>query len=134
MSPYRLRNVLILSLLLAPLAACGGDADGGRKSDTRAEVGESGLDDAGAPLRGGRLVYGLEAESSDGWCLPEARLAISGLMVQWALYDSLTGEEVRWGLENLKIDDKRIDELGLKGVMQPINTSCQDHAGAHSAR
>jgi peptide/nickel transport system substrate-binding protein len=84
----RLSGALVV---LALLAACGGSADDAvDQADTRAEVGESGLEEAGAPVRGGRLVYGLEAESSDGWCLPEARLAISGLMVQWALYDSLT--------------------------------------------
>jgi peptide/nickel transport system substrate-binding protein len=78
-------------IAFALLAACGGGGDdAGDQSDTRDQVGESGLAEAGVPLRGGRLVYGLEAESSDGWCLPEARLAISGLMVQWALYDSLT--------------------------------------------
>jgi peptide/nickel transport system substrate-binding protein len=76
-------------MAFALLVACGGD-DAGKKPDARAEVGESGLAGAGLPVRGGRLVYGLEAESADGWCLPEAQLAISGLMVQWALYDPLT--------------------------------------------
>ena len=77
-------------MAFALLAACGGGDGAGEPSDTRSEKGESGLADAGLPVRGGRLVYGLEAESADGFCLPEAQLAISGLMVQWALYDSLT--------------------------------------------
>ncbi|MEO5699570.1 MAG: ABC transporter substrate-binding protein [Casimicrobiaceae bacterium] len=47
---------------------------------------------------------------------------------------TLTGEQVREGLENLKIDDKRIAELGLTGVMRPLATSCRDHEGAHVAR
>ncbi len=52
---------------------------------------ESGLDDTGEPQRGGQLVYGLEAEVSDkGYCLPEAELAISGMQVARALYDTLT--------------------------------------------
>ena len=52
---------------------------------------ESGLDQAGKPVRGGQLVYGLEAEVSDkGYCLPEAELAISGMQVARALYDTLT--------------------------------------------
>lgn len=46
----------------------------------------------------------------------------------------LTGEQVRWGLENLALDQKRLDALGFAGVMRPISTSCRDHAGAHSAR
>jgi peptide/nickel transport system substrate-binding protein len=81
-------GVMALTLLAACVA--GGDDKANENSDTRSEKGESGLADAGRPVRGGRLVYGLEAESDDGWCLPEAQLAISGLMVQWALYDSLT--------------------------------------------
>jgi peptide/nickel transport system substrate-binding protein len=77
------------------LAACGGkDADSGsgaaREGNTRSEKGESGLADAGAPVRGGRLVYALEAESSGGFCLPEARLNVSGVMVRTAIYDTLT--------------------------------------------
>ncbi|MEW5879815.1 MAG: ABC transporter substrate-binding protein [Pseudomonadota bacterium] len=46
----------------------------------------------------------------------------------------LTGEQVRWGLENLALDQKRLDALGFAGVMRPISTSCRDHAGAHYAR
>ncbi|MFN3565573.1 MAG: ABC transporter substrate-binding protein, partial [Burkholderiaceae bacterium] len=46
----------------------------------------------------------------------------------------LTGEQVRWGLENLALDQKRLDALGFAGVMRPISTSCRDHAGAHAAR
>lgn len=52
---------------------------------------ESGLDGVGDPQRGGQLVYGLEAEVSEkGYCLPEAELAISGMQVARALYDTLT--------------------------------------------
>ncbi|HEY7070559.1 MAG TPA: ABC transporter substrate-binding protein [Acidimicrobiales bacterium] len=39
---------------------------------------------------GGKVVYGLEAETADGWCLPEAQLAISGIMVARTVYDTLT--------------------------------------------
>jgi peptide/nickel transport system substrate-binding protein len=74
------------------LAACGQDADSSadKQSDTRSEKGESGLTDAGDPVRGGRLVYAIEGESSGGFCLPEARLAVSGQLVRAALYDTLT--------------------------------------------
>ncbi len=51
---------------------------------------ESGLEDAGEPQRGGKLTYGIEADSTAGWCLSEAQLAISGMMVVRALYDTLT--------------------------------------------
>jgi peptide/nickel transport system substrate-binding protein len=47
-------------------------------------------EDAGTPQPGGKVVYGLEAETTNGWCLPEGQLAISGIMVARALYDTLT--------------------------------------------
>jgi branched-chain amino acid transport system substrate-binding protein len=46
----------------------------------------------------------------------------------------MTGEQVRWGLENLALDQKRLDALGFSGVMRPISTSCQDHMGSTWAR
>ncbi|HLS85826.1 MAG TPA: ABC transporter substrate-binding protein [Burkholderiales bacterium] len=45
----------------------------------------------------------------------------------------LTGEQVRWGLENLHIDEAAIKRLGLTGFMTPVSTSCVDHAGARTA-
>jgi branched-chain amino acid transport system substrate-binding protein len=41
----------------------------------------------------------------------------------------LKGEEVRWGLENLAIDEAAIKRLGFSGFMTPISTSCVDHRG-----
>ncbi|MCK9984009.1 MAG: branched-chain amino acid transport system substrate-binding protein [Azoarcus sp.] len=46
----------------------------------------------------------------------------------------MTGEQVRWGLENLNVDEKRIGELGLAGLIRPIKTSCTDHMGSTSVR
>jgi len=46
----------------------------------------------------------------------------------------MTGEQVRWGMENLVLDQKRLDALGFTGVMQPLSTSCADHMGSTSAR
>jgi branched-chain amino acid transport system substrate-binding protein len=46
----------------------------------------------------------------------------------------VTGEEVRWGAENLNIDAARIKAMGMDGMIQPIKTSCSDHEGARSAR
>ena len=46
----------------------------------------------------------------------------------------MTGEQVRWGLENLALDQKKLDALGFAGVMRPISTSCADHMGANWAR
>ena len=46
----------------------------------------------------------------------------------------VTSEQVRWGMENLDLDQKRLDELGFANVMRPIKTSCADHMGSTWAR
>ncbi len=46
----------------------------------------------------------------------------------------MTGEQVRWGLENLALDDKKLSGLGLTGVIRPISTSCTDHQGSSWVR
>jgi branched-chain amino acid transport system substrate-binding protein len=65
-----------------------------------------------------------------------AMLGVEGVRQAQLRYGSrpLTGEEVRYGLENLNIDAKRIDALGLTGVMRPLATNCRDHEGARVAR
>ena len=46
----------------------------------------------------------------------------------------ITGEQARWGYENLNLTQAKLDALGFKGVLRPISTSCQDHMGANWAR
>jgi branched-chain amino acid transport system substrate-binding protein len=46
----------------------------------------------------------------------------------------LTGEQVRWGFENLDITEARIKEIGFEGMVRPIKMSCQDHQGGDVAR
>jgi branched-chain amino acid transport system substrate-binding protein len=46
----------------------------------------------------------------------------------------MTGEQARWGYENLALDQKKLDALGFAGVMRPISTSCADHRGSVWAR
>ncbi|MCK6420609.1 MAG: ABC transporter substrate-binding protein [Aquabacterium sp.] len=46
----------------------------------------------------------------------------------------MTGEQARWGYENLNLTQAKLDALGLKGVMRPVSTSCADHLGATWAR
>jgi branched-chain amino acid transport system substrate-binding protein len=46
----------------------------------------------------------------------------------------MSGEQVRWGLENLNLTQPKLDALGFAGVMRPISTSCVDHMGASWAR
>ena len=43
----------------------------------------------------------------------------------------LTGEEVRWGFENLNITAERLKELGMDGMVPPMQVSCADHEGDH---
>ncbi|QXC62086.1 ABC transporter substrate-binding protein [Aquihabitans sp. G128] len=78
-------------------SACGGASEGSKKGGEKladkkldAAAGESGLDKAGEPKRGGKLVYGLEADTNGGFCLSEGQLAISGMMIVRAVYDTLT--------------------------------------------
>ncbi len=44
---------------------------------------------ASSPKPGGSVTYGLEAETGGGWCPSSARLAISGIEVGAAIYDTL---------------------------------------------
>jgi branched-chain amino acid transport system substrate-binding protein len=46
----------------------------------------------------------------------------------------LTGEEVRWGFENIDIDEPRLKELGAFGLMQQLKLSCEDHEGGGAVR
>jgi branched-chain amino acid transport system substrate-binding protein len=46
----------------------------------------------------------------------------------------MTGEQIRWGLENLNLSAERINELGFAGMLKPIKLTCQDHQGADEAR
>jgi branched-chain amino acid transport system substrate-binding protein len=41
----------------------------------------------------------------------------------------LTGEQVRWGLENLDITAARVTELGAEGLVTPMKISCENHGG-----
>ena len=46
----------------------------------------------------------------------------------------MSGEQVRWGLENLALDQKKVDALGFAGIMRPVSTTCADHSGPAFAR
>lgn len=46
----------------------------------------------------------------------------------------MTGEQARWGYENLNITRARLGQLGFTGVLSPIQTSCADHMGSSWAR
>ncbi len=42
----------------------------------------------------------------------------------------MTGEQARWGYENLNLTQAKLDALGFKDVLRPISTSCADHMGS----
>ena len=93
------RAAAVVALAMVATACGGGDDDGGDGSTSG--------EDAGTPTPGGTVVYGLEAETTDGWCLPEAQLAISGIMVAQSIYDTLTrpnadGEIEPWLAESVE--------------------------------
>jgi branched-chain amino acid transport system substrate-binding protein len=69
--------------------------------------------------------------------LSQAMLAVEGVRRAQERYGKgkvMTGEQTRWGLENLALDQAKLDALGFKGVMRPISTSCTDHRGSTWAR
>src|SRR5207245_1127755 len=58
-----------------------------------------------------------------------AMFAVEAIRTAMAQYGNkpMTGEQVRWGVEHLNLTDKRVEELGMKGVTHPVKVSCEDH-------
>ena len=46
----------------------------------------------------------------------------------------MTGEQIRWGFENLNVDDARQKALGAFGMFPPVKTSCDDHEGSGAVK
>ena len=42
---------------------------------------------------------------------------------------TLTGDEIRWGFEHLKLDPARVEALGAKGLFHSINVTWDNHEG-----
>lgn len=66
-----------------------------------------------------------------------AMLAVEGVRQAQERYGKgkpMTGEQARWGYENLNLTQPKLDALGFKGVMRPVSTSCADHMGSAWAR
>jgi branched-chain amino acid transport system substrate-binding protein len=40
-----------------------------------------------------------------------------------------TKEQIRWGFENLDLTEKRLEELGFKGMVRPLKVTCENHEG-----
>ena len=46
----------------------------------------------------------------------------------------MTGEEVRWGLENIDLTEAYLESIGATGLLPPMKLSCSDHEGSGKAR
>ena len=46
----------------------------------------------------------------------------------------MTGEQIRWGMENLNVDEARQKALGALGMFPPVKTSCDDHEGSGAVK
>jgi len=45
----------------------------------------------------------------------------------------VNAEQLRWGFENLKLDEDRLAQIGMTGMVAPFSLSCRDHSGSGSA-
>jgi branched-chain amino acid transport system substrate-binding protein len=46
----------------------------------------------------------------------------------------LTGAQVKWGLEHLRLPPAYLKELGAEGLIPPLTLSCRDHEGGGSVK
>jgi peptide/nickel transport system substrate-binding protein len=85
--------VAAIAALSVIASACGSSSKGttpNTNSGPATTAGIVGGADTGTPVRGGSLVYGLEADTAGGFCLYKAQLAIGGIQVARTIYDTLT--------------------------------------------
>ncbi|MDN2565127.1 ABC transporter substrate-binding protein [Aquibium sp. A9E412] len=78
----------------------------------------------------------VEDESQLDWVFYQRGLTISMMLVEAIRaaqdeFDTQTVDatQVRWGLENINLDEARLEELGMSGMIVPFKTSCADHTG-----
>ncbi|OEZ59851.1 ABC transporter substrate-binding protein [Duganella sp. HH105] len=46
----------------------------------------------------------------------------------------VNGEQMRWGLEHLNVDEARQKAIGAFGMLPPVKTSCDDHEGSGAVK
>jgi peptide/nickel transport system substrate-binding protein len=73
----------VLALALVASACSSSSSNGGSKGGTTQTTSNA------KPKEGGSMTFALEAETTGGWCLPEAQLAAGGIQVARAIYDTL---------------------------------------------
>ncbi len=42
----------------------------------------------------------------------------------------VTGEQIRWGIEHLEVNEKKLKALGVTGLVPPFKVTCADHEGS----
>ena len=47
---------------------------------------------------------------------------------------AVNGEQLRWGLEHLNVDDARLKAVGAFGMLPTVKTSCEDHEGSGAVK
>ena len=65
-----------------------------------------------------------------------AMLAVEGVRAAQERFGKgkvMTGEQARWGYENMNMTQAKLDALGFKGLVHPFSTSCIDHMGTTSS-
>ena len=82
---------------------------------------------AGSGDRKGRVLYNRG--------LINAVYVVEAVRTAQAKYGKrvMTGEEVRWGLENLNLTAAQIKDLGLTGLAPPVRVTCDNHEGDNPA-
>ena len=83
-------TAVLLALMLTAGACGGGDSDDDSGDDSGGTGGTPTTEGEAEPVSGGDVVYGVEAETAGGFCLPEAQLAVSGIQVARSMYETLT--------------------------------------------
>ncbi|MDK9723387.1 MAG: ABC transporter substrate-binding protein [Sterolibacteriaceae bacterium MAG5] len=62
-----------------------------------------------------------------------AVLSVESIRAAQAKYGkgkAMNPEQVRWGMENLNLDDARLKALGATGLLPEVKTSCDNHEGS----
>ncbi len=77
-----------------------------------------------------------QAEGEFDWVFYQRGVLISmilteGVKAAQANFNTkvINADQLRWGLENLNIDEAKLKELGMEGMIVPFKTTCADHTG-----
>ncbi|WP_210396925.1 ABC transporter substrate-binding protein [Motiliproteus sediminis] len=92
-------------------------------ADLRRYIYEAGRGDLEDDSRFGSVYYNRG--------LITAMISVEGIRTAQARFGerTLSGEEIRWGFENLRLTEEDLARLGFKGLAQSLEVSCADHEG-----